>query len=111
MKNVNLHGYETVVNCYSAQEPYIDILVYCDDKDAEKVVEVFDNGLDDFYEDETICWGDAIVYRLNENDIDCYIDYATLKDNGYDTDEEWEALIAETIARAKHFRGHCYGSN
>lgn len=107
--SVNLHGYDSAVNCYEECNDFIDLLVYCDEADVERVCKAFDKGLNDFYNDDdcTLCWGDAIENELAG--IDCLVDYATLEDDGMTPDAEWKRLIGDVAVAAKVFRSHCFG--
>lgn len=109
--SVNLHGYDSALNCYDGFNRFIDILVFCDECDIQRVCETFDKCLADWYSDSdcTICWGDAVELALDKRGIDCYIDYATLEDDGMIPDDEWDTLVGNVAAAAKAFRGHCFG--
>lgn len=109
--SVNLHGFDSAVNCYEECNDFVNVLIFCDEKDIERVCEAFDKGLNDFYDDDDypFCWGDAIELALDERGVDCLVDYATLTEDGMETDDEWDTLVGDVAVAAKAFRGHCYG--
>ncbi len=69
-----------VFNLCDETNSWIDILVWCDDEDAEKAKEVSERTLDTWHEDSVDCaFGDYLDREFKKNGINAYIYW--LQDN------------------------------
>lgn len=53
---------------YSESNPWIDFVVFANEKDREDVIFAIRRGMDRFWKDSDICYGDAVLAEINRID-------------------------------------------
>ena len=58
----------TGIRYFSESNPWIDFVVFASEKDKEDAKLAIIRGMDNFWEDGDICYGDAVLAELNQID-------------------------------------------
>lgn len=77
----------------SLMNPWIDCLVLGDEAILKNCVSSVRDGMECYYRENNLCYGDAIRESIEANGYvygrDFYISYAELTDDGCDTTDQW----------------------
>lgn len=92
----NLAGLRIIRYC-SAMNPWLDFLVAVAPNDFDHAKQAIERGIEQFWDDDDICFGDAVTTELEEAGIFFYICYADLNEDQMDTTDEWNNWAEKII--------------
>lgn len=92
----NLTGLR-VIRYYSVMNPWLDFLVAVAPNDFDRAKQAIASGIEHFWDDNDICFGDAVTMELQEDGIFFYICYADLTEDRMNTTDEWDNWAEKII--------------
>lgn len=91
-----------VIHCSNVTNPWIDFLVACRPDDLSRAESAIYRGLDEFWKDDDLCYGDAVINALQKDGIFFYLCFADLTEDEQDTTDAWNDWVAQTL---QHYNG------
>lgn len=91
-----------VIHCFNVTNPWIDFLVACRPDDLSRAESAIYRGLDEFWKQDDLCYGDAVINALKKDNIFFYICYADLTEDGMDTTDTWKDWVTQIL---QHYNG------
>ena len=89
----------TGLRWFSQMNPWMDCLVLVKADDVEKAEQAIRKGVEEFWDDECLCYGDCIEAALHEAEVEYIIEYCPeYDDDNPFAEEEWDAQIMEHIS-------------
>lgn len=92
----NLAGLH-VIHCSNCTVPWIDFLVACHPDDEERAQSAIYRGLNEFWEEDDLCYGDAVIHALQKDGIFFYLCFADLTEDEQDTTEAWNDWVVQIL--------------
>lgn len=78
---------------FSIMNPWMDCLVLTQERYREDAAEAIETGIDEFWEESSLCYGDCIELSLAKKNIPFVIEYED--EHVYSSDEKWEEHLEQ----------------